>query len=232
MQRPGPRILQAVPNLPHVRLEIAKAILKLGGSEQRTEPNDEDCGALPDRELVTKAVHDAWQILCKAGFNPDEPRVPAGNPDGGQWTSDGSSAGGGLAAPESAGSYPAAIWHNQGPPLGDPPEIPPRPPATRQALNAFLKAAAYWLVRAGKVAAAKFLARLQTVFWLVSALQYIYTYTHPPKTLAELQNDVLNPQPGYDIHHIVEKKSAADVGYPDSVIDGPDNLVRIPTLRH
>jgi hypothetical protein len=24
--------------------------------------------------------------LLKAGFNPDEPRVPAGNPDGGQWT--------------------------------------------------------------------------------------------------------------------------------------------------
>jgi hypothetical protein len=25
----------------------------------------------------------------KAAFNPDQPRVPAGNPDGGQWTSDG-----------------------------------------------------------------------------------------------------------------------------------------------
>jgi hypothetical protein len=25
----------------------------------------------------------------KAGFNPDQPRVPAGNPDGGQWTSGG-----------------------------------------------------------------------------------------------------------------------------------------------
>jgi hypothetical protein len=29
------------------------------------------------------------QLLRKAGFNPDQPRVPAGNPDGGQWTSDG-----------------------------------------------------------------------------------------------------------------------------------------------
>lgn len=27
------------------------------------------------------------QALIKAGFNPDQPRVPAGNPDGGQWTS-------------------------------------------------------------------------------------------------------------------------------------------------
>jgi hypothetical protein len=29
----------------------------------------------------------------KAGFNPAQPRVPAGNPDGGQWTSDGSAGG-------------------------------------------------------------------------------------------------------------------------------------------
>jgi len=27
--------------------------------------------------------------LRKAGFNPNEPRVPAGNPDGGQWANDG-----------------------------------------------------------------------------------------------------------------------------------------------
>lgn len=27
--------------------------------------------------------------LIKANFNPDEPRVPAGSPEGGQWTSDG-----------------------------------------------------------------------------------------------------------------------------------------------
>jgi hypothetical protein len=30
----------------------------------------------------------------KANFNPDQPRVPAGNPDGGQWTSDGGGNGG------------------------------------------------------------------------------------------------------------------------------------------
>jgi hypothetical protein len=32
-----------------------------------------------------------WQRFLrkvKAGFNPDQPRVPAGNPDGGQWTSE------------------------------------------------------------------------------------------------------------------------------------------------
>ncbi len=30
------------------------------------------------------------EVFFKANFNPDEPRVPAGNPDGGQWTTDGS----------------------------------------------------------------------------------------------------------------------------------------------
>jgi hypothetical protein len=30
-----------------------------------------------------------WAQAYKANFNPDQPRVPAGNPDGGQWTSTG-----------------------------------------------------------------------------------------------------------------------------------------------
>jgi hypothetical protein len=29
------------------------------------------------------------EAVIKAGFNPDQPRVPAGNPEGGQWTRDG-----------------------------------------------------------------------------------------------------------------------------------------------
>ncbi|MGD9671521.1 MAG: hypothetical protein AB7U75_21145 [Hyphomicrobiaceae bacterium] len=37
------------------------------------------------------------QVAIKAGFNPGQPRMPAGNRDGGQWTSSGGSIGGGLA---------------------------------------------------------------------------------------------------------------------------------------
>jgi hypothetical protein len=55
-----PRTLQAVPNTLRARVEIADAIRKLFPTELR-----------------------------KAGFNPDEPRVSAGNPQGGQWTKDG-----------------------------------------------------------------------------------------------------------------------------------------------
>jgi hypothetical protein len=61
MSQKLPRTLQAVPDTLHARLEIADAI----------------------RELLSTE-------LCKAGFNPGEPRVPAGNPQGGQWTTDGS----------------------------------------------------------------------------------------------------------------------------------------------
>ena len=59
----------------------------------------------------------------KAGFNPDQPRVPPGNPDGGQWTgSDGSA----------SGRQPG-IGDNGGPKLDpeDPPKQPPKEKTSR-----------------------------------------------------------------------------------------------------
>ena len=40
---------------------------------------------------LLKFGHDAWtrEQARKANFNPNQPRVAAGNPDGGQWTSEG-----------------------------------------------------------------------------------------------------------------------------------------------
>jgi hypothetical protein len=60
----------------------------------------------------------------------------------------------------------------------------------------------------------------------------IEAYRDEPKTLEELQRGVSRPKRGYDIHHIVEQTSAEQDGFPRSVIDGPDNLVRIPRLKH
>lgn len=40
------------------------------------------------------------------------------------------------------------------------------------------------------------------------------------------------PKIGYDVHHIVEQSLAAATGYPRGKIDAPDNLVRIPRLKH
>jgi len=39
--------------------------------------------------VMAAFMRGAFAPRAKAGFNPDQPRVPAGNPDGGQWTSDG-----------------------------------------------------------------------------------------------------------------------------------------------
>jgi len=86
---------------------------------------------------------------------------------------------------------------------------------------------------AGKGLAARYLKVLQEVYWVTTlALPYIRAYLSPPKTLTELQQDVLNPQVGYDIHHIVEQTPARKEGFSDDIIDGRDNLVRIPTLKH
>ena len=41
-----------------------------------------------------------FALATKAGFKPDQPRVPAGNPDGGQWTGGGGGGGVSRAAAE------------------------------------------------------------------------------------------------------------------------------------
>lgn len=73
---------------------------------------------------------------------------------------------------------------------------------------------------------------MEAADWLSQFLPWIYSYLDTPKTLDELQQAALNPQPGYNIHHIVEQTPAAQDGFPASLIDGPDNLVLIPTLKH
>jgi hypothetical protein len=97
-----------------------------------------------------------------------------------------------------------------------------------------LKAAASFLARAGKdPRAAAFLAVLAATAWLAREWQAtIKAYLDPPKTWEELQRDALNPQPGYDIHHPVEKTPARKADFPESQIEGPDNRLRIPRLKH
>lgn len=78
-----------------------------------------------------------------------------------------------------------------------------------------------------------FLLGLQLSVWAAEfCWPYIEAYFQPPKTLEELQADANDPQPGYDIHHKVEKKQAEREGYPKELWDGPANRLRIPTLKH
>ncbi|MGO9007605.1 MAG: hypothetical protein ACLQIQ_08640 [Beijerinckiaceae bacterium] len=128
------------------------------------------------------------------------------------------------------------MGHNGGPPLGDPPEIP-QEELTEKARNLFTKAAVRWIARALILAAAPELApywlALQVGWWVAEACwPYIKAYFQGPKTLEELQADALNPETGYDTHHFVEKGQAEKDGIPESVWDGPENRLRVPTLKH
>jgi hypothetical protein len=73
---------------------------------------------------------------------------------------------------------------------------------------------------------------LETAEWLSQYLPLVYSYLDAPKVLEELQENALSPQAGYNIHHIVEQTPAAQDGFTWSIVNGPDNLVLIPTLKH
>jgi hypothetical protein len=108
MKPPLPRSESAVPRTPHAQLEIAKAMRTLLAPDEdellyqrRAEiavirgeldaikrdfrKAGEECLALVKAELRA--------ALAKK-YNPDQPRVSAGNRDGGQWTSGGNAASG------------------------------------------------------------------------------------------------------------------------------------------
>jgi hypothetical protein len=153
----------------------------------------------------------------KAGFNPNQPRVPAGSAEGGRWAN-----GGG--APET----PKRIRLAGEIPTNDPPEVPKDRPETSERRTAVVKDVARWLGRLGgplaKIAGA--------AYWLYQYDAQITASLDPPKSLDELQRAVATPKAGYEIHHIVEQTPAEQDGYRRSLIDGPENLVRIPTLKH
>jgi hypothetical protein len=103
--------------------------------------------------------------------------------------------------------------------------IPRQRPATAQERNDVAREIARWLVKhRGHI--------VEGVSWLLEYEPSIEAYLDPPRTLEELQRAVATPKKGYDIHHIVERTSAEQDGFPPSVIDGAENLVRIPRFKH
>jgi hypothetical protein len=175
-----PRTLSAVPRLPHVQFEIVKAIQVLLDQHAQPLPTAENAVISALDEEVGRELRDAccqWLLArsrsrgaslkaTKAAVDdPIHPGWPARTPDskGGQFRpKDGET----VVAANTPG-----LGHNQGPPLEEPPKIPPKPPATPQVLNNFIKAAASWLAAAGKGAAAGYLRILQQVYW-VTMLAY------------------------------------------------------------
>ena len=181
---------------------------------------------------VVEAKHAQLVLAFKAGFKPDQPRVPAGNPDGGQWTGSG---GGGSSSSTVGGDALTQVAQNAS--FDQPPEVPPERPSSPRARNAVIKQVAKYVARLafeatlGKVR--RILDAMEAALWLIEeGAPYIEAYADPPKSLEELQDAVSTPARGYDIHHIVEQTPAEQDDFPRSMIDAPDNLVRIPTLKH
>ena len=219
---------------------------------------------------------------ARHGFDPNQPRVPAGHSDGGHWTSSG---GGGDDRTVMSDATPDNDWkpgaqYANGPRRGSvlvrigrqwveveggqaarlveaqaraqaatarvrelDPNWRPRPSANRYE-------SVEGLIRAYEAEAQQAQARVRELERLElpptvpnnrprSAGEWsrddylIEAYLDEPKTRsARWARAASTPKRGYDIHHIVEQTSAEQDGFPRSVIDGPDNLVRIPRLKH
>jgi hypothetical protein len=100
-----PYRLSAVPRTLHTQLEIAKAIRTLAGPDEDEllrQRRAEIAALRRDLDALVRDVRNLGEELPALvmaelqselkKYSPDQPRVPAGNPDGGQWTSDGGSA--------------------------------------------------------------------------------------------------------------------------------------------
>lgn len=168
-------------------------------------------------------------LARKAGFDPDQPRVPAGNSGGGQWTSGG----------EGRGSGSDGTERNESGEGRDPfsfplPMLQLEEPSTTRERNGFIKEAARWLARALRIGGptSSFLAALDALSWLDTDRPFLDAYLDDPKTLDELQRGASERKRGYNVHHIVEQTSAEQDGFSRDLIDSPENLVRIPALKH
>ena len=141
----------------------------------------------------------------------------------------------------------AGVGHNQGPSLDTRPKLPPPPdipkerPDIGKIRTLFIKAAVRWLARwllqagltAARITAPEVVIPLELGIEVGSwAYPYVKSYFDGPKSLKELQDAVDDPQQGYEIHHTVEQTPAEKDGFSRDQIDGRDNLVRIPTLKH
>jgi hypothetical protein len=76
---------------------------------------------------------------------------------------------------------------------------------------------------------------LEAADWLLELYPSIQAYRDPPRTLEELQQAVTDrTTPGYQDHHVVGQvaRKESERNFPESWIDAPENIVRIPTFKH
>ncbi|HEV7601625.1 MAG TPA: hypothetical protein VGO49_15400 [Bradyrhizobium sp.] len=122
-------------------------------------------------------------------------------------------------------------------PLDDPaPKIPQERPDTREGRMGFVREAAEWVARnvvRRAPAVDAFFGSLDQVDKINALTDAIKSANDPAKTLEELQEPVgSESQGGYHDHHIVGQHVENRARFGDSLIDGRENLVRIPVLKH
>ena len=110
------------------------------------------------------------------------------------------------------------------------PIVPPERPATTRDANVVVNELSRRLSDPATFEAVD--AVLGVGSWLFEFRRYITAYLQPPRTLDELRAAGKQPQPGFDRHHFVEKASAREDDFDESMIEGDDNILGIPTLKH
>jgi len=126
------------------------------------------------------------------------------------------------------------IGHNQGPPL-EPPEIPTERPDNSADRMKVVWDLARWVARVRGIlpVTAALDVATENAEWLQFRKAAILSYDDPPKSLEELQSRVsLTSERGYEDHHIEEQTLLRRLGFSWGEINVPDNVVRIPTLKH
>ena len=136
---------------------------------------------------VVKAKLSDLRRAVKAGFDPNQPRVPAGNPDGGQWTGAGEGGGGAGSGTQSASS---GILTN----------IPQERPASARIRHAIIKelakeAAIFVVGGAGEGSVGILLSALNVASWVHDYGPFIQSYVDPPKLLENYRTPC-RPPPG------------------------------------
>jgi len=177
-------------------------------------------------------------------FNPGtawdpakHPRWPAGESDGGEFAPAGSGSEGDEASLIPVVARKPPWFTGMKPPLGNPPDIPDKDPTTAKDKYQAITDFGYWLGEAALLAsdapeaviAAAVMEAVKGVKWLAP---YVTSFFDAPKALEELQAAANNPQPGYNVHHIVEQTAAKNDGFPESQIDDPSNKALVPEIKH
>lgn len=172
------------------------------GLDAASEPHD----------LVNR--HEMAPPLDKASpDDPNHPGWPKGEPDG---------RGGQFRPKTDAERF--GVGGNNGPPLEE------ESPVSRNVITRTLAAAIWGAIRGGLRGG---LAGLAAGAVSAAAFPHVKAYFDPPKSLEDLQQAAQSPpEIGYDDHHIVEQATAAADGSEDALIAAPENLVRIPKVKH